>query len=138
VQYTIAVEGLSLFARAVRKIDDEAAKELRLVLNDAGAIVVTYAQKRFPRRTGRSVRTVRAKSTRTQIRVTEGGKFAPWVPWLDFGGRVGRKNAVKRPFMRDGRYLYPILYDKSETDKIVTVLEDGLIRVVQNAGLELD
>jgi hypothetical protein len=59
-----------------------------------------------PRRTGRAGGTIKAASTRTEARVSEGGARAPYMPWLDFGGRVGRKNSVKRPFLKEGRYIW--------------------------------
>jgi hypothetical protein len=39
--------------------------------------------------------------------VSEGGPRFPYVGWLDFGGRVGRRHANHRQWIKGGRYLFP-------------------------------
>jgi len=152
VESAIRIEGLAQFSRALRKLDNDLPKLLRLAMNDAAAVVVDYGQARMPRRTGRAVSTIKARSTRTSVRVVEGGPKAPYVPWLDFGGTVGRgrrrirtgrgirgaarfAGSVKRPYYNEGRYLYPALHDKR--DEIQAALENALTGVATAAGLEL-
>jgi hypothetical protein len=38
--------------------------------------------------------------------VTEGSARFPYVGWLDFGGRVGRRHANYRQYIQGGRYLF--------------------------------
>ena len=38
--------------------------------------------------------------------VTEGSARFPYVGWLDFGGRVGRRKANYRAYITGGRYLF--------------------------------
>ncbi|HEX6579219.1 MAG TPA: HK97 gp10 family phage protein [Jiangellaceae bacterium] len=131
----IKVEGLAEFNRSLRKMDKELPKKLRLALNDAGDIVVDFAQSRVPKRSGRAQRSIKARSTRTLVRVAAGGPRAPYYPWLDFGGTVGPKGSVKRPFFKEGRYLYKALVVRH--DAINRRLESALISLARDAGLEV-
>ena len=38
--------------------------------------------------------------------VTEGSARFPYVGWLDFGGRVGRRKTAHRQWIKGGRYLF--------------------------------
>jgi hypothetical protein len=135
MQTAIRIEGLAQFNRALRKLDADLPKALRIALNEAAKVVVDYGQARMPRRSGRAVASIRARSTRTAVRVVEGGPRAPYAPWLDFGGRTGRARSVIRTFITEGRYLYPALRD--ERAAIEKALTGALARVAEQAGLEL-
>lgn len=130
----IRIEGLAQFSRALRKLDADAPKGLRLAFNEAAEVVVARVRPKIPKRTGRAARSLKAKSTRTQARVAVGGPSAPYYPWLDFGGRVGRRKRTVRPFLKEGRYLFPGLAE-SHRD-VQAVLERALSGVVRSAGLE--
>lgn len=132
----IKITGLLEFRRNLRKLDSNLPKALRLANNEAAQIVVDWAQPKVPRKTGRAARSVRAKSTGTQARVEGGGKRVPWYPWLDFGGRVGPKRSVKRPFDSEGRYIFPGYHHNR--DQVHDVLVDALIGVARDAGVEVD
>ena len=135
MQTTLRVEGLSQFAKALRQLDGELPKLLRVAMNKAAGVVVDYGKARIAKRTGRAANTIRAQSTRTAVRVAEGSARAPYVPWLDFGGAVGRNRSVKRTFYKEGRYLYPALTDKKT--EIEAALVSALDDVATKAGLEL-
>lgn len=132
----IKIDGLDQFVRNLRKLDQNLPKALRVAFNDAAQIVIEYARPKIPVRSGRAARTLRAQSTRTAVRVTAGGKRAPYYPWLDFGGRVGRKKSVKRPFIGDGRYLYAGLH--AERERIHQATVDALLDAARSAGIEVD
>lgn len=133
----IRVEGLNQFARALRKLDADAPKGLRLAHNEAATIVVDAARRKMPRRSGRAQAAVKARSTRTATRVSAGSSRAPYVPWLDYGGE-GRKRGrpAYRTFEKGGRYVYPA-YGEKRGD-VQEALERGLLTVVRSAGLEVD
>lgn len=133
---TIRIDGLDQFVRNLRKLDKDLPKALRVAFNSAADIVIGYARPKIPVRSGRAARTLRAQSTRTAVRVTAGGKRAPYYPWLDFGGRVGRKKSVKRPFIGDGRYLYAGLH--AERERIHQATVDALLDAARSAGVEVD
>jgi hypothetical protein len=132
---TIAVYGLRELSRSLKKVDSEAAKQLRVVFNEAAELVISTARPTIPRRTGRAANSLKTRSTRTAVRVTFGGPRAPYYPWLDFGGRTGRKKRVVREFIQEGRYVFPAYYRRH--DDIMAAMQDGIERVARNAGLEV-
>lgn len=132
----IRIEGLREFTRAVKKVDAELPKAVRLAANSAADIVVNAARPRVPRRSGRAASTIKARSTRTEARVSSGGARAPYMPWLDFGGRVGRKHATTRPFLKRGRYVWAAFADN--IPQVQAELEKSLTDVARQAGLEVD
>lgn len=132
----IKIEGLAEFNRALKKLDSDLPKALRLAHNKAAQLIVDWAQPRVPRKSGRAAGTVKAKSTRTESRVQGGSTRVPYYPWLDFGGRVGPKRSVRRPFIKEGRYIYPAL--SANYDRFADLLTEELIDVARQAGVEVD
>jgi len=133
----IGVQGLAKLNKGLRAIDKEAPKELRLALNSAAGLLVDHARPKIPSLTGAARRSLVARSTRTTARVAVGGKKAAYLPWLDFGGqgrRPGRPAA--RPFLREGRYIYPTL--REIRPRIEAQLQESLDAVIRNAGLDAD
>lgn len=134
----IKIKGLAEFSRNLRKLDNELPKALRVAANEAGELVLGYAKPKVPtgaQRGGHAASSIRTKSTRTSARVTAGGARYPYYAWLDFGGRVGRKRATRRPFKRTGRYLF-VGYVQNQ-DRIRAALVDSLIDVAAQAGIEV-
>ena len=134
----IRIDGLRAFSRSLRKVDRDLPKGLRVALNHAVDVVIDAAIPHIPRRTGRAQASVKAKSTRTTARVGAGSAKAPYYPWLDFGGRVGRNRSVKRPFFQDGRYLYPTYFRLQKTGEFEKALREALIGVAESAGVVVD
>ncbi len=132
----IKIAGLAAFNRNLRKLGDDLPKALRLAHNEAAQLIVDYARPRVPTKTGRAAASIKAKSTRTETRVSGGSKRASYYPWLDFGGRVGPRRSVHRPFIKQGRYLYPAL--GANYDRFVALLEEKLIDVARQAGVEVE
>lgn len=132
----ISVEGLAEFNRGLRELDSEAPKQLRIALNGAADVLVQRTLPLIPHRTGAAARSLKAKSTRTSARVSMGGRRAPYMPWLDFGGRTGRRKSVERPFYSEGRYLYPTL--RRVRPEVEAALRDGIVAVAVGAGLDVD
>lgn len=131
--HPIKIVGLKEFSRNLRKMDSDLPKGLRLANNEAGQIVVEWAKSHIPKRSGKAAGSIKAKSTRTMARVTAYGSKVPYGPWLDFGGAVGRNNSVKRPFLKEGRYIYPGLTENYE--EIHEVLVKALLEVARSAGV---
>lgn len=131
----IRIEGLREFQAALRAVDKGLPKHLRMVLNDAAQLVVKGAQALVPKRSGRAAASIRAASSQREGRVRAGGGKAPYYPWLDWGGRVGRRNSVSRPFIREGRYIYPTY--KSQKGAVEDALADGLIKLARSSGLDV-
>lgn len=132
----IKITGLAEFNRNIRKINSDLPKVLRKAQNVGADLVVDWAQPRVPYgTTGRTRRSVRASSTRTASKVTGGGARVPWYPWIDFGGRVGRKRSVHRAFTPSGRYIYPGY--AARRDEIKAALYGALVEVAEQADMEV-
>ena len=132
----IKIKGLKEFQRQLRKMDRDLPKTLRLALNQASDLVIDTAHPFVPIRTGRAAASLKARSTQTSARVAGGSNRAPYYPWLDFGGRVGRKRSVSRPFLKHGRYIYHA-YDLKRDD-IAEILQRAIVRLATDAGLSVD
>jgi hypothetical protein len=132
---SIKVTGLKGFAKGLKQMDAELPKALRLAFNEVAEPIAEGARAKVPRRSGRAARSIQVRSTRTEVRIVAGGPRAPYYPWLDFGGRVGRKRATRRAFYREGRYIYPTYYE--QRDEIPKRLELALVNVARLAGLEV-
>lgn len=133
----IQVSGLKEFNKALKQLDSELPKAVRLAMNEAAELVVQEARPGVPSRTGKAAKSIRAQSTRTAVRVGAGGARAPYYPWLDFGGRVGRRKATQRPFSPDGRYLYPAYFRLRDSGVFVDAMSAALAEVAKSAGLEV-
>jgi len=136
VEGKIQVEGLTLINRALRSIDKDAPKGLRLAFNAAADILVAEVRPKIPVVTGAARRSLVARSTRTSARVGVGGKKAAYYPWLDFGGEGRVKGRPsKREFIKEGRYVYPTL--REIRPRIEAELQEKLQAVIRDAGLEV-
>lgn len=131
----IKITGLAEFNRNLRKISAELPKELRLANNEVAQVVVDWARPRIPSDSGAAAKSLKARSTRTDVRVQGGSRRVPYYAWLDFGGRVGPQRSVRRPFYSDGRYIYPAL--SANRDEITETHARKLVELVRRAGLEV-
>lgn len=133
----IGIGGLAQLNRGLRAVDTEAPKQLRIALNSAADLLADTARPEVPSLSGAARRSIVARSTRTAARVAVGGKKAPYYPWLDFGGK-GKKpgRPAARPFIREGRYIYPTL--RKIRPQIEAQLQDAISAVIRNAGLMED
>jgi hypothetical protein len=89
---------------ALRSVSDEVADVVLSELEDIAKGVAADARKRVPHRTGRAQASYRASGAAVVF-----GDGVSYVPWLEFGGAVGRKGSVTRPYIREGRYVYPAI-----------------------------
>lgn len=131
----VKIEGWREINRALRSVSKTAPVALRLSGNEAAKLLINRTQPKIPKLTGRGAASLKASSTRTSARVSMGGPRAPWMPWLDFGGRTGRRRSVKREFLKEGRYLYPTL--REIRPQIEKSLKDGIIKAARDAGLDV-
>lgn len=133
----IKIEGLREFQRALKEVDGESQKQLRVVLNQVAETVAQGAARRVPRKSGRAAASLRTASSQREARVQGGGARVPYYGWLDFGGtRTGRAGGRSyRPFVKSGRYMYPTI--AANTDTLAKALSDALARVARDAGLEV-
>lgn len=131
----VKIEGLVEFRRSLRALGKDGPKALRVALNAGAELVLGRARPKVPSVTGKARASMKTRSSQTAVRVAVGGKRAPYYPWLDFGGAVGRGDATKRRFYADGRYLYPTL-SESRGD-VEDLLADQLAAVARQSGLDV-
>lgn len=132
---TITIDGLAQFAKSLKQMDSNLPKGLRIAFNGVANIVIDDARPRIPRRTGRAAKSLKAKSTRTAVRISAGGTRAPYFPWLDFGGAGPNNRPAPRPFYTDGRFVWKSFADKRP--EVQAALEKALAGVAESAGLEV-
>lgn len=131
----IELSGLREFQSSLRRMDAKLPRQLRIALNEVSDLVIDKARPDIPRRTGRAAASLKARSSQREARIAAGGARAPYYPWLDFGGRVGRKRSVVRPFIHEGRYIYPSL--RKNRPEIEMVLKRALASLAESSGLEV-
>lgn len=132
----VSITGLREFQQQLKALDAELPKALRTAFNQAADIVVHEARPRVPSRSGKARASVKSRSTQTAARVVGGSKRVPYYPWLDFGGRVGPRGGVRRPFLKDGRFIYAAYFANRE--RFAEGTAEALITVARKAGLEVE
>lgn len=120
----IKVLGLRELSRGFKQLDaglDGALKTAFLKIADH---VVGVVQQRMPWEVGRAARSVKARASTRGASIAAYGQAAPYGPWLDFGGSVGRghqpgvpwSGAIKRDWRGvpsgSGRYIYPAISEE--------------------------
>lgn len=131
----ITITGIKEFQGALRKMDADLPKQLRIALNGASQLVIDKAKPKIPRKSGNAAASLKVRSSQREARIAAGGRKAPYYPWLDFGGKVGRKKSVKRPFFKEGRYIYPAL--KANREQIIEVMATAVSDLATGAGLDV-
>ena len=129
----LRIDGLKDFQAALRAAGDGLQKRLRVVFNEAADVIVSAARPGIPRRSGTLAGSLRASSGQREATVTLGKAKTPYAGWIEFGGRVGRKQSIVRRFVAGGRNLYPAVTRRRA--EIETVMARGLERLADEAGL---
>jgi hypothetical protein len=132
----IKIEGLAEFTRNLKRLDTDLPKALRIAFNACADVVVADARGSIPTRSGKAKASVKARSTSTASRIVGGSTKVPYYPWLDFGGHVGRRRSVRRPFLKEGRYIYAAYFDNQA--RYAELVEQALLDVARQAGVEID
>lgn len=132
----IRVDGLADLRRALNRMENlEAASDLRHGLKRAADEVAQEAKGHVPVRSGAARDSLRATSGGNRAYVVGGRAKVPYYGWLDFGGRIGRDKAVRRPFVQGGRYMYPAY--SANASGIQNALADALVELATSNGLEV-
>lgn len=114
---------------ALREVSDEIADLVHSELEDIARTVAASARSKVPHRSGAAQSSYRAVGA-----AVSWGEGVPYVPWLEFGGKVGRKDSVKRPFVRKGRYVYPAIAEQmadieKRVDDLIAAMTHGYLVV---------
>lgn len=132
----IKVDGMRELQAALKALDGESQKEIRVALNEVADTVRMGAARRVPTKTGKAKASLRATSSQRETRITAGGRKAEYYGWLDFGGRVGKERSVSRPFLRQGRYIWPTI--AANRDTLARAVESQLVALARRKGLEVN
>lgn len=131
---SVKITGLRETVAAFKQVDAGLPKEMRLEFLGVARHVVGVVQQRMPHRTGTAQSSVVPRASQKGAGIAIGGARAEYAPWLDFGGAVGRKKSVIRPFIREGRYLYPAIVESN--DEIQAAADAAVKHVAEQAGFE--
>lgn len=132
----VEVKGIRDLRRSLKQVETELPKELRDGLAAVSELVLDAARPKVPSVSGGAVGSMRVRRQSAAAAIAVGGEKAPYFPWLDFGGRVGRNKSVVRPFFKEGRYIYPTLKEKRS---VINEKVDKLIaELAVKAGFETD
>lgn len=142
----IEVRGLREVQSAFRRIDREIPKGMRAELLPIAQMIVSDVQQMVPWRTGAAAASVRPRASQTGAGIAFGGNAAPYFPWLDFGGTVGKghrpgqrySGSVKREWKGrpgDGRYVYPTI--EEHRDDIERAVEEAVVAIAKRIQFEV-
>lgn len=114
----VQIVGLRETRLALSAVSSQGSKAMRRGMLEAARQIVPKVKAAYPKRTGELAGSVKAsaggQSQTIRVRPSE-----PYAGPVDFGGWP-----PGRPFIGDGRYLYPTVY--SEQDKIVELTEKAV------------
>jgi hypothetical protein len=114
----VAIVGMRALRRDLNRLTDDVKSPLYAAMKDAGRRaaepVAARARSSIPKddrpesrwnHPGRLASTIRTSGTRTGAAVRMGRATARYAGWVEFGGH--RPDGSSRPFVADGRYLFP-------------------------------
>jgi len=106
----VDVDGIPHVEACLAALSAAADRELDDSCTDAAQAVATRTRTLIPIgpvAMGHARSSVEVENRKgTGAAVTEGGPRFPYMGWLDFGGRVGRRHSVSRQWIKGGRYLF--------------------------------
>lgn len=97
----------------IAKLGSGVERALLNVSRDIADDVISTVRGRVPYQSGTARSSYQSVVGSTGVELSFGGPQAPYVPWLEFGGKAGRSGA-SRPYVPGGRYLYPVIRQVSE------------------------
>lgn len=121
VATSVHVEGLAQLGRTLRRLDADAAKQMRAAGMDAARVVATHAKTRAPSRTGRLRDSIRPGATQRGATVRAGSSRVPYAGPIHFGWR--QRNIRPQPFLYDA-------LDHRRAD-VIDVFERGIADVIR-------
>jgi hypothetical protein len=130
----VEVRGLRELRTAFKQLDDNLPKKLAAEFKTLASKIVGAVQEKVPVVSGAARGSYKPRSTATGASIAFSGTAAPYAPWLDFGGAVGRKKSIKRAFIKEGRYLYPTIREMNSD--ILDATDEAVKKVAKEAGFE--
>ncbi len=134
----LQIEGLTEFVKNLGQLDADLPKAMKVAFNKAADVVVSQAKRQVPVQSGKARNSIKAASTKNSVRIKGGGARVPYYGWLDFGGRVGKKDSIVRPFYSEGRYIWHSYYQKRDDGTFERELYEAITDVARQAGLDIN
>ena len=144
--FGVKVTGIREFGRALKKVDASLPKSLQGYMYGIAENVAGTIRAKMPHVSGRAAGSVKPKARSSGASIAWGGTAAPYMPWLDFGGSVGKghqtgvawSGSVKREWKGvptgSGRYVYPSISEaRSDTEAAIDL---AIKEVAEAAGFE--
>lgn len=132
----VVVTGLRDLGKALKDLDTEAKQLMSNSLKGIAEGVASDVRSRVPHKTGALAASYKARGSVGGAAIAWSGTKAPYAPWIDFGGKVGKDKSVSRPFIKGGRYLYPAIADNMAD--ISDLVADAINDVVTKYGLKVE
>lgn len=131
----VEFEGIGKFKKALKSVADDLPRELQAEFKEVAVFIAGQIASVVPRgESGKARASVKPRATQTGASIRAGGASAPYMPWLDYGGKVGRNKSIVRPFISTGRYVYPTILGEREV--IESAAEHAIVSVAKKAGFE--
>lgn len=131
----VEIQGVRDLQKALRQISKEAVKELSEGLAEVTQVVLNEARPLVDRgKTGNAQASMKVKKNQRGAQLAVGGTKAPYFQWLEWGGRTGINKSVSRPFIPEGRSIYPTLRKKSPLLRKMT--DELMKKLIEKHGLE--
>lgn len=122
--------GIREFQASIQQMDAGLDGMIKETLAEAAELVAADARRKIPTLTGAARNSLKVVGAM----VTAGGSKAPYYPWLDYGGRAGRRGA-RRPWRAGGRYIWKSYGDLFPA--IQRVSEKALDALTRRCGLDV-
>lgn len=140
----VAIVGIKALSRDINKLTDDVRSPLFKAIQAAGRAaadpVAAATRSALPTSTrsnvpaaGQLAASVRTSGTRTGAAVRMGSARVPWAGWVEFGGTRHRPFESSRPFVKDGRYLFPAA--RSLAERSEQLYSSALSKVFATAGV---
>lgn len=138
----VQVRGLAELRRAFKQIEGNEPAAFKAAFLPIADHVAGVVQQRMPHVTGRAQGSVKGMATNSGAKIVAGGRAAPYYHFLDFGGSTGKghrpgvsgSGSVKRPFIKEGRYLYPGAEEARQ--QVADAAGDAIIDLAKQAGFQ--
>ena len=109
----IRIDGLKELQAQLKLLPKSVKTEFNREMKAVADEVVQAVREQMPEKSGAAKASVKTSFASGYLAVTAGGPDVPYYPWLDFGGELKpagrRKNSQKRPFFKEGRWIYPTI-----------------------------
>lgn len=140
----VIVTGLRELNAALKALDADAQKAMSAALKEIAEGVASDVRSLVPRRSGRLAASYKPRGSAKGAAIAFGGSSAPYAPWIEFGGSVGKghdrraphSGATKRAIVKGGRYLYPAIGDNMED--VAEKVAEAIDAIVSAYGMKVE